>query len=43
MIGELKGTYRGKDASGPAQSVDFFVKRDGCWQAVYTQNTAIKP
>lgn len=43
MIGEMKGTYKGKDASGAVRSVDFFVKRDGRWQAVYSQNNAIKP
>ena len=43
MTGEMKGKYKGKDVSGPQQSVDFFVKRDGRWQAVYTQNTATKP
>jgi hypothetical protein len=43
MIGELKGTYKGKDASSSQQSVDFFVRRDGRWQAVYSQNTAVKP
>jgi ketosteroid isomerase-like protein len=41
MIAELKGTYKGKDASGPQQSVDFCVRRDGRWQAVYSQNMAI--
>jgi uncharacterized protein (TIGR02246 family) len=40
---ELKGTYKGKDASGSQQFVDFLVRRDGRWQAVYSQNTAIKP
>ncbi len=42
MIGEMKGTYKGKDASSRARSVDIFVKRNGQWQAVYTQNTTIK-
>jgi uncharacterized protein (TIGR02246 family) len=41
MIGEMQGTYKGKDASGAQQSMDFFVRRDGRWQAVYSQNTAI--
>lgn len=43
MIAELKGTYKGKDASGRARSTDFFVKRDGRWQLVNSQNTTIKP
>jgi uncharacterized protein (TIGR02246 family) len=43
MIAELKGTYKGKDASGPQQSVDFCIRRDGRWQAVYSQNAAVKP
>jgi ketosteroid isomerase-like protein len=42
MIGEMKGTYKGKDVSGTVRSVDFFVKRDGRWQAVYSQNNTIK-
>jgi uncharacterized protein (TIGR02246 family) len=43
MIAELKGTYKGKDASGSQQGVDFCVRREGRWQVVYSQNTAIKP
>ena len=43
MIGELKGMYKGKALSVSEQSVDFFVRRDGRWQAVYSQNTAITP
>ncbi len=42
MIGELKGTFKGKDASGRANAMDFFVKRNGRWQCVYSQNTTIK-
>jgi ketosteroid isomerase-like protein len=42
MIGELKGRYNGKDISGSARSTDFFVKRDGRWQAITTQNVSIK-
>jgi hypothetical protein len=42
MIGEMKGTYKGKDFSTSERSMDFFVRRDGRWQAVYSQNTAIK-
>ena len=43
MIGELKGMYKGKALSVSEQSVEFFVRRDGRWQAVYSQNTAITP
>jgi uncharacterized protein (TIGR02246 family) len=38
----MKGKYKGSDI--PAQrSIDFFVKRDGRWQAISTQNFVIKP
>ncbi len=43
MIGEMKGTYKGKDITDQAHSTDFFVKRNGQWQIVYTQNTTVKP
>ena len=43
MTIEMKGTYKSKDVSGSLQGVDFFVKRDGRWQAVYSQNISIKP
>ena len=43
MIGEMKGTYKGAAISGSSRSTDFFVKRDGRWQAVSTQNTTVKP
>jgi ketosteroid isomerase-like protein len=43
MIGEAKGKYKGADISGSSRSTDFFVKRDGRWQAVSTQSTTIKP
>jgi ketosteroid isomerase-like protein len=42
MIGDLKGTYKGADISGSSRGTDFFVKRDGRWQAVSSQNTSIK-
>jgi uncharacterized protein (TIGR02246 family) len=41
MIVVIKGTQNGSDRSGSERSTDFFVKRDGRWQAVSTQNTAI--
>jgi ketosteroid isomerase-like protein len=38
----MKGKYKGSDI--PAQrSIDYFVKRDGRWQAISTQNFVIKP
>jgi ketosteroid isomerase-like protein len=43
MIVDFKGTYDGTYISGSARSTDFFVKRDGRWQAVSSQNTTIKP
>ncbi len=41
MVVVIKGTQNGSDRSGSERSTDFFVKRDGRWQAVSTQNTAI--
>jgi ketosteroid isomerase-like protein len=43
MTVEMKGTYKGKEIPGPLQGVDFFVKRDGRWQIVYSQNISLKP
>lgn len=42
MIVETQGTFMGKPVPPASRSTDFFVKRDGRWQAVSTQNTAIK-
>jgi ketosteroid isomerase-like protein len=42
MVVETKGTLMGKPVPPMSRSTDFFVKRDGRWQAVSTQNTAIK-
>lgn len=42
MILDTKGTYKGADFSGAIRSTDFFVKRDGRWQVVSSQNTTIK-
>jgi ketosteroid isomerase-like protein len=42
MVVETKGTFMGKPVPPMSRSTDFFVKRDGQWQAVSTQNTAIK-
>ncbi len=38
----MKGKYKGSDIPGPTRSTDFFVKRDGRWQAISTQNQTIK-
>jgi uncharacterized protein (TIGR02246 family) len=43
MTGVMKERYKGNDISGSVRSTDFFVKRDGRWQAVSTQNVTIKP
>jgi ketosteroid isomerase-like protein len=42
MTAEIKGTFMGKPMPPLQRSTDFFVKRDGRWQAVSTQNTPIK-
>jgi uncharacterized protein (TIGR02246 family) len=42
MVVETKGTIMGKPVPPLSRSTDFFVKRGGQWQAVSTQNTAIK-
>jgi ketosteroid isomerase-like protein len=42
MVVESKGTFMGKPVPPMSRSTDFFVKRGGQWQAVSTQNTAIK-
>jgi uncharacterized protein (TIGR02246 family) len=42
MTAIMKGRYKGSDMPSPARSTDIFVKRDGRWQAVSTQNMAVK-
>jgi ketosteroid isomerase-like protein len=42
MLVDMKGTFMGKPVPPVSRSTDFFVKRDGRWQAVSTQNTTIK-
>ena len=42
MILDTKGTYKGADFSGVIRSTDFFVKREGRWQVVSSQNTTVK-
>lgn len=42
MTAVMKGKYKGGDMSSPQRSTDFFVKRNGQWQMVNTQNVTIK-
>ena len=42
MTAVMKGKYKGSDIPGPTRSTDFFVKRDGRWQTISTQNITIK-
>lgn len=42
MAATIKGTFMGQPVPPSQRSTDFFVKRDGRWQAVSTQNTTIK-
>lgn len=42
MATDVKGTFMGKPIPPSQRSTDFFVKRDGRWQAVSSQNSAIK-
>jgi uncharacterized protein (TIGR02246 family) len=42
MTADMKGKYKGSDIPTPQRSIDFFVKRDGQWQVVNTQNITIK-
>ena len=41
MTADIKGTFMGKAMPPLQRSTDFFVKRDGRWQAVSTQNTTV--
>lgn len=41
MVMEIKGTMMGKPFPAVQHSTDFFVRRDGRWQIVNTQNTVI--
>jgi len=38
----IKGKFKGTDIPA-ARSIGFFVKRDGRWQTISTQNTIITP
>jgi len=42
MLVDTKGTFMGKPVPPTSRSTDFFVRRDGRWQAVSTQNTTVK-
>jgi uncharacterized protein (TIGR02246 family) len=39
---DMTGNYAGVAFSGLSRSIDLFVKRDGRWQAIRTQNSEIK-
>lgn len=38
---KMAGTYKGKDFSEEFRSVDIFAKKDGKWQALYSQITKV--
>ena len=42
MIMEVKGSFMGKPFPAAQRGTDFFVKRDGRWQIVNTQNTVVQ-
>jgi uncharacterized protein (TIGR02246 family) len=42
MTADVKGTFMGQALPPLQRGTDFFVKRDGRWQAISTQNTTIK-
>jgi uncharacterized protein (TIGR02246 family) len=42
MAAAAAGTYRGKPFSEKTRGADFFVKRDGRWQAVHSEMTTVK-
>ncbi len=39
---KMRGTYKGKDFSGDFRSIDVFEKKDGKWQALYSQTSKVK-
>lgn len=39
---KMAGTYKGKDFSGDFRTIDVFEKKDGKWQALYSQITKIQ-
>jgi len=42
LSGQATGTYKGKPFADGSKGFDIFAKRDGRWQVVYSQMTAIK-
>lgn len=40
-IVKMAGTYKGKEFSSEFRAVDIFEKKDGKWQAIYSQITKI--
>jgi ketosteroid isomerase-like protein len=38
---KMSGTYKGEDFSGEYRSLDIFEKKDGKWQAIYSQITKV--
>ena len=39
MVGETKGTHKGKAFSGPYRATNFYLKRNGQWQLVSGQSS----
>ena len=39
---KMIGTYKGKDFSDDLRSIDVFEKKDGKWQAIYSQTSKVK-
>jgi ketosteroid isomerase-like protein len=39
---KMAGTYKGKDFSGDFRAIDVFEKKDGKWQAFYSQITKVQ-
>jgi ketosteroid isomerase-like protein len=39
---KMAGTYKGEEFSSEFRSIDVFEKKDGKWQAIYSQITRIK-
>ncbi len=38
---KMAGTYKGEEFSGEFRSIDVFEKKDGKWQAIYSQITKV--
>jgi ketosteroid isomerase-like protein len=39
---KMAGTYKGKDFNGDFRAIDVFEKKDGKWQALYSQITKVQ-